>query len=620
MVDSTFQDIDPSVFQSFKYLTIKNCTFLNVLTFGWDNAETVTLELTYMDILQFNLSSYWTLNKLNTLRISGVDIHRIGNSVFQGLASLTQLEIYDCPLEHIAGIAGLKHVRSLFIARTKLQTVHYDAFPDKSAIQDLRIIHSPLKCLFPPNRTCTIAHNIDKLNDESSWNNSIGLRLSLATKFPYLTKLDLSGNSLVILPGNFMFFPSLQRLSLRDNGINQIPAGAFYNLQKLSYLDLYGNKIKTIPSTLFYHLQSLRSLNLAGNSIHITLHTPNTDLGKQFIVQSMENENHTESMFRLSTLHLSDNNLSSIPRHLYKLCPNIQRLELSNCNIQIVDKESFFFLKSIKLINLNDNKIMKLEVGTFKNLSTLERLNLDTNFISHIQQGLLDDLHKLEILDLSNNVITTIDPRALQSLAHLRTLYLRNNDISDLQKHVFRGLQNITRLHLENNLIKCLPSRIFLPLVKLRFINLQSNSLMKIHPGTLLSLASLMTLDLSRNQITTLTKEMVNIPKYLRLLDNPLVCTCDMIWINEIKGFNIGPSHQYTQCINHSQLTVFDYLERFHCAHIFQTESNDDYSVLPLTPGMYVILSTVTLLVSVVGIGIYRCYQRSLSRLPRQVT
>ena len=576
LVDSTFQDIDPSVFQSFKYLTIKNCTFLNVLTFGWDNAETVALELTDMDILQFNLSSYWTLNKLNTLRISGVDIHRIGNSVFQGLASLTQLEIYDCPLEHIAGTAGLKHVRTLFIAQTKLQTVHYDAFPDKSAIQDLRIIHSSLKCLFPPNHTCTIAQNIDKLNDESSWNNSIGSRLSLATKFPYLTKLDLSGNSLVILPGNFMFFPSLQRLLLRENGLNQIPAGAFYNLQKLSYLDLYGNKIKAIPSSLFHYLESLGILNLAGNSIHIPLYMPNSDLGEQLIIQTRENENHTESLFRLSTLNLSNNNLSSIPRHLFKLFPNIHQLKLSDCNIKLVDTESFSSLKSIKIMYLNDNEIMRLEVGTFKKLLFLERLYLKRNFISHIQKGLLDDLHKLVSLDLSNNVITTIEPGALQSLAHLKTLYLRNNNISDLDMHVFRGLQNLIQLHLENNLIRGLPHGIFLPLVKLRYLNLKSNAIKSIHPRTLLPLVSLLTLDLSRNQITTLTKEMVIIPKYLRLLDNPLVCTCDMIWIHEIKGFNSGPSYQLTQCINHSQLTIFDYLERFHCANNFQRESNDD--------------------------------------------
>ena len=571
LVDIIFQGIDSSAFQSFKYLIIKNCTFLNVLTFGWDNAETMAMELTDMDSTQFNMSSYWTLPKLNNLLISRVDIHRIKNSAFQGLDSVNRLVISNCPLQHIEGISGLKHVRTLFIARTELQSLPYDAFPDTSAIQDLSITYSSLKCLFPPNRTCSInVHNIGKPHDKNPWNNSIGSSMSLATKFPYLIRLDLSYNNLVILPGNFMFFPSLQLLKLRENGMKVIPAGAFYNLQKLSHLDLYGNKIKAIPSTLFNHLQSLISLNLAGNSIHIPLHIPNSNLGEQLIFQSRENENHTETLFRLSTLHLSDNNLSSIPRHLYKLCPNIQRLELSNCNIHIFDKESFSFLKSIRIMNLNDNKIMKLEVGTFKNLSTLERLYLDTNFISHIQQGLLDDLHKLELLDLSNNVITTIDPRALQSLAHLKTLYLRNNDISDLQMHVFRGLQNITQLHLENNLIRSLPRGIFLPLVKLRVLYLQSNTIKDMHPGTLLPLVSLLTLDLSQNQITTFTKEMVNIPKYLRLLDNPLVCTCDMIWIHEIKGFYIGPSFQTTQCINHSQLTVFDFLERFHCAHIFQ--------------------------------------------------
>ncbi|KAL5018104.1 hypothetical protein ScPMuIL_003826 [Solemya velum] len=83
-----------------------------------------------------------------------------------------------------------------------------------------------------------------------------------------ITRLDVSNNSITIVPSEIFRLPSLCHLSLADNKITEFPKEKSWpnSLENLEHLELHHNKLSEIPSYVF-NLPSLKVLNASHNQI-----------------------------------------------------------------------------------------------------------------------------------------------------------------------------------------------------------------------------------------------------------------------------------------------------------------------------------------------------------------
>ena len=612
----TFQEVDLNAFSRIAYLTIKNCTFLNELVFGGNQTQLLTINLIQLDYRQIRVNSIKGLRRLTTLKLEKLNLSTLDGAL-EGLENLSQLYILDCPLREITGAKGLSRLQAITIVGTALETLHLEAFPNNSALQNIFITESSLKNIFPLTHNNTSGRFGVQYDNEVWQNSSFCQDKRYIMKFPHLRQLRLGGNQVKIAPGNFRFLHSLQLIDLHDNGIDHIPRNAFICLKNLKSLYLFDNKIKVFPSSLFDNLRSLMFLDLHNNTLNFSASTYSND------TNATDNYNGAPSsaLLKLSRLNLSNNNLTAVPKYVIQFSQNVRRFDLSDNNIQSVDDDSFLNLNFITLLDMSNNMIKAIHLDAFTNMKKLESLKLNMNFIVHIQNGLLDNLSQLNTLYLSDNSLSTIEPGAFLLLTRLRSLYLNNNSIIELNVKVFHGLQNLEYLYLQNNNISSLPRGIFFSLEKLMEMDLSNNRIKGILSGELLPLTSLYTLNLTGNRISDITKDMFLVPTFLKMLGNQLVCRCHMAWVNNIGKTKIGPSYQRTICINMPQSTLFDFLKRHGCvskgiANPIPTQTSDDSYSSPWNLFMYVVISTSVLLVGVLWFCCYWCYCYGCYRHP----
>ncbi|KAK9718018.1 Leucine rich repeat [Popillia japonica] len=142
----------------------------------------------------------------------------------------------------------------------------------------------------------------------------------------------------------------------------------------------------------------------------------------------------------------------------------------------------------------------------------------------------------LQYLRLGDNNIHTIPTEALRRLHRLRHLDLRSNNISSIADDAFTGFgDSITFLNLQKNDIKTLPPMAFDNLNSLETLSLQNNKLMHI-PEEIM-------------------EPVVDTLKVIDIMDNPLVCDCDLQWygnwINSLKDDDIMHKKRTVCMMNH---------------------------------------------------------------------
>ena len=155
-------------------------------------------------------------------------------------------------------------------------------------------------------------------------------------------KLDAYGPS---LPDLFGHFPKLLRLTVRNNGIRNIPVATAKNLTRLHYLDLSGNEIRDLADLNLQILDDLMSLQLSGNEL------------------TSVNENDLKPLRNLTTLGLSGNHISRI------------------------DANAFDDLVYLGFLNLQNNNLEEIEPRIFENIPRLNFLNLKRNELTEIPRG-----------------------------------------------------------------------------------------------------------------------------------------------------------------------------------------------------------------------------------------
>lgn len=252
-------------------------------------------------------------------------------SVFTSLFASQQLPARRHSLPHVAQVRS--EPERLLIDKQRLTDARLVNFCNKLP----EAIRSSLPSLlreFP-----SLSARAEKLREE----------LPRSKQVRKLQELDLSGQSLLVLPDEIHHFGHLRTLNLSNNRISTLPS-SIRKLKWLESLHMDDCSFKEIPLDL-YALTSLHILSIKRNDISLL----SPKIGE---------------LKKLRYLLLSENKLVSLPKEF--------------CN-----------LWKLKVLDLGDNRLLELPARMIE-LDVLEMLFVNNNhFPGHVLPKQIEDLHKL---------------------------------------------------------------------------------------------------------------------------------------------------------------------------------------------------------------------------------
>ena len=145
---------------------------------------------------------------------------------------------------------------------------------------------------------------------------------------------------------------------------------------------------------------------------------------------------------------------------------------------------------------------------------------------------------KLVYLDLIRNQIKTLPTDAFYGLSLLKSLDLTGNELSYIKRDV---------LH---------------PLLHMKTLTLSYNRIQQIENEAILPMQELMQLNLMGNRLISPSKDLMTVPKFLFMLENPISCTCSLRWMIHLNSSFSGPGFKFVPCPNTSYTYVFEYIEK----------------------------------------------------------
>ncbi|XP_037867501.1 chaoptin isoform X1 [Bombyx mori] len=294
--------------------------------------------------------------------------------------------------------------------------------------------------------------------------------------------LQLTGNKIRDLEPQFFQTTGLYRLAINKNPLESIHEEAFYGLDNTLWeLELREDKLIAVPSRALRYLQKLRLLDLSGNEI--------TDI-------SGDNWRGLENTLQI--LILADNSIANLPLDAFSGLPLLETLDLHGNHLSVIDS------------------------GVFRDgMSRLNRLLLGDNQLSYIPYEELSPLRQLRVLDLSSNVIKQVPP--LHDLNGIKLsldlLKLDNNMIQVLYPGAFKYFNVLNSTTLDRNPIVTIREDAFRN-AKIKSLSLRDCSISDLSPAAFAGLEnSLISLDLSENNLTMVSKFMLNKLDSLRFLN-----------------------------------------------------------------------------------------------------
>lgn len=203
----------------------------------------------------------------------------------------------------------------------------------------------------------------------------------------------------------------------------------------------------------------------------------------------------------------------------------------------------------VRSLHISDQNISSVSALSRSNLTNLRKLEMVRSSIRELQDNALVMAPKLRRLNLSGNSLIAI-PHAVSSLRILKELILSSNIITDLNPSDFENLTKLRVLDLSLNNISILPPGLFRPLSELRRLNLSYNTIMSIDDHTFQTLTRLEDLSLSKNHIQQLS------PIWMNSLRSLWILEMSGAIIDKSQAINLLPTDEFVRYPNLQQLNL----------------------------------------------------------------
>ncbi|GAB6022859.1 defense response [Chamberlinius hualienensis] len=494
------------------------------------------------------------LDVLNLIDLGRNDFSVVRSGSFCGLNNLKELNMVWCNISVIerSSFASLRNLSKLNLSRNRLAILPNDVF---SELTNLRLVNMSYNRLdqIPVN----LFANSTQLKTLLMTNNKLSrLPEGIFLNQTYYKSLTSANTSLTFNDSVFYGLWNLETLNVSGNYIRNIPVSFISSLNSLKSLSIASNKLQFLPDDLFNNKTSLIRLELQNNKIRFgknifkgcrklqVLNLANNQLGE------IPNGALRYS-YKLITLVLSDNNISTLDKNLFDKQTLLVELELQNNSLSF-NENIFQKLRKLEYLNLSNNGFVNITNVMFSSLPKLTKLILIENNITFIEKDSFDNLtylnylalgknqlniqnevfknvFKLEYLDLAYNEQEDIPVNLFSSLYNLKTLLLHHNKIRNLPDGLFDSLPQLFKLDLQINQIGFISDAIFAKLTRLVILNLSYNQLKTVESNAFTLLTSLKVFVLSNNQIRNFPLSNLESSTKLTQLDiraNPWSCDC----------------------------------------------------------------------------------------------
>ncbi|XP_014852813.1 PREDICTED: leucine-rich repeat and immunoglobulin-like domain-containing nogo receptor-interacting protein 2 isoform X1 [Poecilia mexicana] len=282
------------------------------------------------------------------------------------------------------------------------------------------------------------------------------------SSFLQLEDLDLSDNTISVAEiGCFHSNVALRSLNLRSNHLMVVLKGVLAGLTNLTHLDLSHNRLVILLDHVFQDLHRLTFLEVSNNQLVFISQRAFTGLlGIQSLTLERSNLTvvptdalaHLHNLVELRMRFLS---ISFLKPFSFKQLTRLRHLEVDSWPLlESLPPLSLHGLNLTTLFITNTN-LSAFPGAALRNLPYLTHLNLSYCRIQHIQQGELGPLPQLLELRLQGAQLLSIEPLAFAGLKSLELLDVSQNRLDSLERAVFASADSLQRLCLGGNPLVC---------------------------------------------------------------------------------------------------------------------------------------------------------------------
>lgn len=294
-------------------------------------------------------------------------------------------------------------------------------------------------------------------------------------------------------------------IDLSKSNLNGEISGNFSELSELSSIDLSGNTLSVIPSDLS-GCKSLKYLNLSHNTIKGELNL--TGLSSLEVLDLSLNQIGGEIRpsfpaicSNLRVLNISTNNFTGSTEGCFDGCLKLEYVDLSANNFYGQVWPGF---AKVKMFDIGENQFSgSIFPWFFEGNCSLETFDLSENNFTGNFPGEISNCKNLSVLILGGNNFTGSIPNTLGLISRLRVLILGGNNFSRQIPESLVNCRNLLFLDLSRNSLGSEIPPILGRFTQLQVLVLHGNSLSKgLNSSGILRLPNLQRLDLSYNDFS----------------------------------------------------------------------------------------------------------------------
>jgi Leucine rich repeat len=238
------------------------------------------------------------------------------------------------------------------------------------------------------------------------------------------------------------------------------------NSEMLSLKPFFGIFLLFTKTTIAFHILPQFNCTFGRyGDLHTTCY--NVDL-KSFTFLTNINHTNVDPSTKVTTLHLTSENLYFLPRNLLKFFPDITEMKINTPLPLLLDFQSRQFqgLHSLKRVYIIGQRIRDLGANTFNGAPFITNLFLPSNQIENIHENAFTDLNHCKNLVLSANRLTSLHVKTFKHMHALWSINLSQNRLKILKQDTFAGLRFLTVIDLSFNRLKKLSSEIIEAFIK----------------------------------------------------------------------------------------------------------------------------------------------------------